>query len=203
VVGFEFGAAALGHYGVAPADMAQLWKELGYQVQTVTGRRLSAEEFIQSSDRVDLWDYVAVPAEEEALAARLAATLAQASRGLNLARVRSSLRAAADHAPVGQAVPSMGHHRPLMRFLARRAAAVVMHLARPVTNPQRQFNAFLLDAAGCLAEDMDRLLREVDEGQRHLREAERSNQALREQLARQEERLRQLEARLARTPWAA
>jgi hypothetical protein len=50
---------------------------------------------------------------------------------------------------------------------------------------------------------VDRLLQEVGEGQRRLREAEHANQALREQLTRQEERLRKLEDRLSPAPRAA
>jgi len=71
VVSFEFGANSIVNYGITPGDMFDFWSRLGYDVVDILGRGLDRTGFVDSAERQEVWDYVAVPHEHGDLTALL------------------------------------------------------------------------------------------------------------------------------------
>lgn len=70
-VTFEFGANSIGAYGITCADMGAFWLDRDYRLFDILGRPLATvEEFATSAERQEVWDYLAIPAENEALRAK-------------------------------------------------------------------------------------------------------------------------------------
>jgi FkbM family methyltransferase len=65
IVSFEFGQASYGAYGVVPEEVFDFLDELRYLVFDIMGRRLSKAEFAVSSVEQKLWDYIAIPDEQD------------------------------------------------------------------------------------------------------------------------------------------
>lgn len=182
VVGFEFGARAIGGYDITPADMADFWVARGYLLLGITGERLSPAEFVRAAEQQDYWDYVAVPAEDRGDCRLVESTLRRARVDWQAAAL--GLRQAEQFANVGAETPPMSRYRGPLRPIARGMARLVLFLGRIVTRPQREFNVALLRTLFGLVSEMERA--GVD--------AARSADRVREL----EERVRHLESRLAR-----
>lgn len=68
IVSFEFGMESCAKYEITPADMIRLVGELGYRTFDILGRDVSQPEvFVTSATRQEVWDYLAVPAEQLAV----------------------------------------------------------------------------------------------------------------------------------------
>lgn len=66
LVTFEFGACTIGKYNITCAEFGQFWFDQGYRLLDVNGDALATvEAFAASAERQWVWDYVAVPAENE------------------------------------------------------------------------------------------------------------------------------------------
>ncbi len=74
-VAFEFGASSLAEYLVTPRQMFQFWTALSYNVFDIRGNWLREETFVTSAVKQDVWDYVAVPAENRDMAHIVASVL--------------------------------------------------------------------------------------------------------------------------------
>jgi FkbM family methyltransferase len=76
VVTFEFGASAIGQYGVTVLEMADFWIERGYHLVDILGRPLPTRDaFAESATLQQIWDYVALPEGAGPLADRVVAHL--------------------------------------------------------------------------------------------------------------------------------
>jgi len=68
IVTLEFGLASCAKYEITPADMIRLVGELDYRCFDLLGRDVSAPEvFVASATRQEVWDYLAIPAEQLAV----------------------------------------------------------------------------------------------------------------------------------------
>jgi FkbM family methyltransferase len=67
VVTFEFGANSYRKYDVDPAHVFRFFAGSGYAMFDILGKRLDEAEFVDSSERQQVWDYAAIP-EARALA---------------------------------------------------------------------------------------------------------------------------------------
>lgn len=71
-VTFEFGASAIGEYGITVLDMADFWFEREYRIFDILARPLvTREAFAESATTQSVWDYVALPDEARVLAERV------------------------------------------------------------------------------------------------------------------------------------
>lgn len=61
-IAFEFGANSYQGYGVDPDEVHAFLTQRGYVVQDILGTPLDAGQFKDSSQRQQVWDYVAIPA---------------------------------------------------------------------------------------------------------------------------------------------
>lgn len=181
VVGFEFGANAIGAYQMTPADMADFWEAAGYHVYAISGKRLGRREFVQSALIQSSWDYLAVPAEEVELQERLREVLARPR--IDWSRLTTLLQRAEAHACMGKDVPSFAHFRGPLRMVARWTARLVLYLARFVTGPQRAYNLALVQAIQSLSADLRRMEQEWTNRACRLGELECLTQQLQEELA--------------------
>jgi FkbM family methyltransferase len=69
---FEFGANAIREYGVSVLEMADFWIERRYRIFDIVGRPLGTREaFTDSATRQQVWDYVALPDEDNQLVERV------------------------------------------------------------------------------------------------------------------------------------
>jgi FkbM family methyltransferase len=74
-VAFEFGLNSLAEYEVTPRQMFQFWAALNYKLFDIRGNWLGEEVFSTSAVRQILWDYVALPAENEDMVHAVASVL--------------------------------------------------------------------------------------------------------------------------------
>jgi FkbM family methyltransferase len=71
-VTFEFGASAIGEYGITVLEMADFWIEREYRIFDILARPLvTRDAFAESATTQSVWDYVALPSEAGALAERV------------------------------------------------------------------------------------------------------------------------------------
>ena len=67
VVTFEFGASSYSAYDVIPEHVYNFWNELNYEIYDILGNLIDNERsFAQSSINQNIWDYIAIPAENRA-----------------------------------------------------------------------------------------------------------------------------------------
>jgi FkbM family methyltransferase len=72
VVTFEFGASAIGEYGITVLEMADFWIEREYRIFDILARPLPTRDaFAESATTQSVWDYVALPGEAPSLAERV------------------------------------------------------------------------------------------------------------------------------------
>ncbi len=66
LVAFEFGLGATQGYDVEPREMAEFWAKRFYRIYDLLGRPWNSSEAfaIQVAQRQDVWDFLAVPAED-------------------------------------------------------------------------------------------------------------------------------------------
>src|SRR5204862_7953881 len=113
-----------GSYDLAPADLFDFLHGLDYRVVGIDGRWLDREAFTHSATLQALWDYVAVPAEDEPAQRAVTRTLEDtAGRWLPF---WAALAAARQEAAAVGAMPSRQHFSPWLRPLARRVTAWVL-----------------------------------------------------------------------------
>jgi FkbM family methyltransferase len=62
---FEFGASSFRAYDVVPETVFDWFSQLKYLVFDITGKSLSAGEFVESCRTEAVWDYLAIPVERE------------------------------------------------------------------------------------------------------------------------------------------
>ncbi len=68
LVSFEFGVNSIKEYGFTPDEPAQFLLDRGYRIYDILGRLLPApSDFVQSATSQNVWDYIAVPAENKTL----------------------------------------------------------------------------------------------------------------------------------------
>ncbi len=66
IVTFEFGASSYTAYSVVPEHVFKFWQELNYKIYDILGNLLDSEKvFAKSSIDQNIWDYIAIPAENE------------------------------------------------------------------------------------------------------------------------------------------
>ncbi|MCI0463776.1 MAG: FkbM family methyltransferase [Gemmataceae bacterium] len=182
VVGFEFGVSAIGAYGITPLEMARFWTAANYRIYTISGDWLGEDAFARSAEQQQIWDYVAVPAEDPVREKAVRETLRR-SRVEWLA-VTTALRQAEGHAGIGEQVPALPRYRGPLRPLARAVARLVLRLAGIVTIPQRQYNRSLVDSLQRLVDGLEPAEREAGRRDARLRELEQTVASLRESLTR-------------------
>jgi FkbM family methyltransferase len=68
-ISFEFGENAYAPYGVNPGEVHAFLISHGYRVFDIRGRELDGLTFIESSRRQQVWDYVAIEATNDRIAA--------------------------------------------------------------------------------------------------------------------------------------
>ena len=72
VVTFEFGASAIGEYGITVVEMADFWIQREYRIFDILARPLPTRDaFAESATTQSVWDYVALPGEDPSLAERV------------------------------------------------------------------------------------------------------------------------------------
>jgi FkbM family methyltransferase len=201
VVGFEFGALALGAYQVTPADMARFWGEQGYKIYGIDGRPLTESEFIVSAQTQQIWDYVAVPADNGRLHRLIQETLT--GNRIDAQWVRTQLHRVGAWADVGVTVPPMARFPRPLRGPARLVARLVLLLARVVTNGQRRFNHLVLRALRGLTGGLGKMEKKLAHCQTQLDECRQEIQSLQAQLAEQAQRLEQLQQTWRSVPSSA
>lgn len=152
VVSFEFGTYSNRAYNIAPADMAVLWKRLGYTIISIEGESLTTERFIECANERRIWDYVAVPAEDGKTLAIVKQVLCFA-RGAWLG-IRGELAHATAHAQPGTVVPPLRSFPAASRWLARLVARAFLYVARIITVPQAMFNKSIVTAVCQLCDDL-------------------------------------------------
>jgi FkbM family methyltransferase len=181
VVGFEFGANAIGAYGITPRDLACFLREQGYTIRGIDGRRLTVEQFAQSARAQEICDYVAVPAEDRADDEAVATVLW--GRSLHWLRARSALAAAADYAALVGQVPPLRRLPAGLRVPARWLARAVLLAAEVFLRPLRYHQAALAVTVAPLIEGLCGLERALHQSQRRVAELERTVAALQGRLA--------------------
>ena len=65
VVSFEFGELGYAAYNVNPYEVFDFFSSRAYGLYDICGRHLQREEFVLSSRQQLVWDYVAIPAEQD------------------------------------------------------------------------------------------------------------------------------------------
>jgi hypothetical protein len=140
-VAFEFGANSIAEYSITPAEMARFWVEQGYQVYGINGVLLSEADFAASAQVQNIWDYVAVPAEDWLQRTSIANVL---SRPPAWPRVTVHLDAADHEDSVVGRLPHLRQYHGLKRWLALRIAGLILKATRVITNPQRSCNQALM-----------------------------------------------------------
>ncbi|HOE96883.1 MAG TPA: FkbM family methyltransferase [Candidatus Sumerlaeota bacterium] len=76
LVTFEFGGNSIGEYGITSQDMWDLWQALDYRLVDIDGAAMvDGDCFNRSVEEQRLWDYIAIPAENEAMAGTVRAVL--------------------------------------------------------------------------------------------------------------------------------
>jgi len=66
LVTFECGANALAEYGVSAHDIGEFWLAHGYTLRDIVGQPLpDRDSFARSAEAQQVWDYVAIPAEDD------------------------------------------------------------------------------------------------------------------------------------------
>ncbi len=160
VVGFEFGGCAVKNYEVTPDHMSRFWIEHNYRLLDVTGRLMSPESFAASAHCLDVWDYVAIPAEKPLLEKAIVEALTRPS--VDWAVTTLNLNAAEQFADAGNMVPPLRRFGPVLRPAARLAARGLLWLGRVVTTPQRQFNGALVRSFRTLIEGLQKCDRRLE-----------------------------------------
>lgn len=67
LVTFEFGENSSGQYNITSKEMAEFWVKNEYVVHDIKGNYLSVNDFVQSANLQNVWDYIAIPSENRTL----------------------------------------------------------------------------------------------------------------------------------------
>jgi FkbM family methyltransferase len=61
IVSFECGNASLESYDYDAGDLFDFFDAYGYEIRSITEKRLNRAEFLNASDKQEYWDYIASP----------------------------------------------------------------------------------------------------------------------------------------------
>jgi hypothetical protein len=124
---------SLAEYKVTPLQMAQFWIEQGYKVYNILGACLTAQGFVDSAEMQNVWDYVAIPAENVELQHKIASVL---SGPPDWHRVSVHLDNADHHTKMAEGVPSIVGFRGIKGWVVKRLAKISIHVNKVVSRQQ-------------------------------------------------------------------
>lgn len=194
VVGFEFGGCAIKNYEMTPDDMSRFWAEHNYRLFDVTGRLMTPESFAASARCLDVWDYLAIPAEKPLLEKAIVEALTRPS--VNWALTTLNLNVAEQFVDAGATVPPLRRFGPALRPAARLTARALQWLGRVFTTPQRQFNGALVRSFRTLIEGLQQCDRRLEMRDSQVGRLEDTVNELRTQLQQVQQELSKRDAQL-------
>jgi hypothetical protein len=194
VVAFEFGMNSIAEYHITPAEMARFWGEQQYKVYGIIGNYLTEGDFIASAEAQNIWDYLAVPAEDAVLESTVVSVL---NRPPAWHRVTTHLDAADHNANLIGGIPPLVGFRGLKRWLVKRIAALILSGSKILTGPQRGCSRALLRSLRALLKILRDREQETAKQTEHALELQEQVQALSRRLQVQQDQLTRLIGSLA------